>query len=45
MRPTNLFYLTNKHDKSQRSLLIKKFLKNEMENFDEYFEKEMTSQK
>ena len=43
MRPSNVYYLTNKIEKGQRSLLTKKFLKNEMNKFDEYFEEDMTS--
>ena len=38
MRPTSIRYLTNRIDKNQKTLLIKKYLKQEMEHFDNYYD-------
>jgi len=38
MRPSNLFFLTNKPDKTQKSFVIKSFLKKEIQNFDLYYD-------
>ena len=37
MRPTNLLFSSGKQDKSQKSSLIKCFMKREMQAFDEYY--------
>ena len=39
MRPSNLFFLTNKPDKTQKSFVIKSFLKKEIQSFDLYYDK------
>jgi len=38
MRPTNIHFRTNHPDKSQKTFLIKKYLKKEGEHFDDYYD-------